>query len=117
MNDSKYFSILQLVMGIILVAFGYLLNGTPGALTNAPLVFCVVPGLIIILSDLLNLVKFKHTIYLTFLVFLLTVGGYALIYGMRSFELTNGNMIVMGVIALLTSLLCSLFYMLGITKS
>ena len=116
MKRISGFSILQLVMGLILVVFGYMLNEGEGILENAPLVFCVVPGTVIIFGALLNSITFKRDWIYPILMILCCVIGYGAVYYMKGFELSNSNIIVMAIIGALTALISTLFQLLNVMK-
>lgn len=116
MKRISSFSILQLAMGLILVVFGYMLNEGEGILENAPLVFCVVPGMVIIFGALINAIKFKRDWIYPILMILCCVIGYGAVYYTRGFELSKPNLIVMTIISALTALISTLFQLLNVMK-
>ena len=116
MKRFSGFSILQLVMGTILVVLGYMLNGGEDIMDNAPLIFCVVPGMVIIFGAFLNTVTFKKDWLFPILMILCCVIGYGIIYYMKGFELSKPNIIIMVIIGCLTTLISTLFQLLNVMK-
>lgn len=116
MKRISSFSILQLAMGLLLVVLGYMLNEGEGFLENAPLVFCVVPGMVIIFGVLINAIEFKRDWIYPILMILCCVIGYGVVYYTRGFELNKPNLIVMTIIGALTALISTLFQLLNVVK-
>ena len=116
MKRFSGFSILQLAMGFILVVLGYMLNTGEEVIDNAPLIFCVVPGMVIIFGTFLNAVKFKRDWLYPILIILCCVIGFGIIYYAKGFELSKPNVIIMVIIGALTTLICTLFQLLNIIK-
>ena len=116
MKRFSSFSILQLVMGLILVVFGYMLNGGEGILENTPIVFCVVPGMVIIFGALISFIAFKQDWIYPILMILCCVIGYAAVYYIKGYELSKSNIIVMVIIGALTALISTLFQLLNVIK-
>lgn len=116
MKRFSGFSILQLAMGIILVVLGYMLNTGEEVIDNAPLVFCVVPGMVIIFGALINAVKFKKDWLYPIIIILCCIIGFGIVYYAKGFELTKSNVAIMFIIGALTTLICTLFQLLNVIK-
>ena len=109
-KDTVLATILQLVMGSILIIFGLLLNR--GDEKNVALAFLRVPGVVILISMIFNFFKFKSQYFFPVATCTLAlIGDIAVMVG---YHLQLSPLSALGILATIgiTGLICTLFHWL-----
>ena len=109
-KDTLLATIMQLVMGAVLIIFALLLN--KGSRKNVSLAFLLVPGVVILISMIVNFFKFKSQYFFPVTTCTLTlIGDIAVMMG---YHLPVSRLTVLGLAATIgiTGLICTLFHWL-----
>ena len=109
-KDKLVATLLQAVMGSVLIVFGMLLNN--GEQKNAAMSFLVVPGIVILISMVFNFFKYKSQYFFPVVTCTLCLLGDVIVFVMFKLKLTG--MVFLGLVATIaiTGLICTLFHWL-----
>ncbi|MBQ1314590.1 MAG: hypothetical protein IIY57_00175 [Erysipelotrichaceae bacterium] len=109
-KDKLAATVLQAVMGIVLIIFGLLLNR--GEQKNAALCLLMIPGIVIMISMIFNFFKYKSQYFFPIATCSLCLLGDIVVFVMFHLKLTWLVFLGVGGTIAITGLICTLFHLL-----
>ena len=109
-NDKFAATVLQAVMGTVLIIFGLLLNR--GEQKNAALCLLMIPGIVIMISMIFNFYKYRSRYFFPVVTCSLCLLGDIVVFIMFHLKLTWLVFLGLGGTIAITGLICTLFHLL-----
>ena len=110
-KDTLLASFLQLLMGIVLIVFAMVLNAGHTD-KNASLAFLFVPGVVIIVSLVLNFFKYRYKYFFPVVTCGLCVIGDIVVLSKYGIRITPWRIVGILISIAVTGLICTLFHWL-----
>ncbi len=114
MKKKVSYTVLQILLAISLMVFGYLLNYSEEAFSPLSLLF--VPGAILAINVIMNHIKYKEIWHFPVITSVLCVVGFIIAYFVNPYKITFLSFLLLVVIDLLTVTMGSILYWLNLNK-